>query len=608
MKRLAICLLLLAATSPLPAQAVKTDATPFAIDAQFPGGNVVVDKIDGHTVSLSPDLAGTTEPWFYWYFRVHGAGGRTLSFVFNKDYVGVRGPGVSLDAGKTWTWLGSAAVKDGIFSYTFPAGADEVRFSVGMPYVRADFERFVAKHKENPYLEVGMLTKTPKGRDVVLVRVGDKNRTVPNAIAITGRHHCCEMMASYVLEGILAGALADDEAGRWLRAHADFLFVPFMDTDGVEDGNQGKNRAPHDHNRDYAGAPLYREVAALKERLQAWAAGRPLVFLDLHNPALKTDIHETVHFLEPDDRHQAQRLDELTTLLERNQQGPIIYSRHTTMRFGTGYNRPTAGTSAGWAQSLPNTILGCTLETAYANAGGSEVNAHSARELGRDLTMALKDLLNANLGSPSGPPHVLDQSLVGLDGWENRFPPKDDKPSYAARVVPLRWNEYRPGLMLRGVELKRSSFKPPAGEKLKITFQLAVNFAEGRQGKSLRVIFYPAVFGEVFFDQGADGGWGYQGDGFGRPGQGTIVLRRSDVKINSFYRFTLLVDFKQQTYDITVEGQKQDGGPFAYRAAGVAFQPSQVRAEKFDSLLLLGTGYLGSFAVESPGPPPAILP
>ena len=379
MKRLAICLLLLAATSPLPAQAVRTDATPFAIDAQFPGGNIVVDRIDGHTVYLSPDLTGTKEPWFYWYFRVRGGGGRTLSFVFNKDYVGVRGPGVSLDAGKTWTWLGSAAVKDGIFSYTFPAGADEVRFSVGMPYVCADFDRFVAKHKENPYFQVGTLSTTPKGRDVVLVRVGDKNRTAPYAIAITGRHHCCEMMASYVLEGILEGALADDEAGRWLRPRG----LPVRAVHGYRwrRGRQpGQEPAPHDHNRDYAGTPLYREVAALKERMPAWAEGRPLVFLDLHNPALKTDIHETVHFLEPEDRHQAQRLDELTTLLERNQQGPIIYSRHTTMRFGTGYNRPTAGTSASWAQSLPNTILGCTLETAYANAGGSEVNAHSARE------------------------------------------------------------------------------------------------------------------------------------------------------------------------------------------------------------------------------------
>ena len=65
MERLAICLLLLAATSPLPAQSVRTDATPFAIDAQFPGGNIVVDRIDGYPVYLSPDLTGTKEPWFY---------------------------------------------------------------------------------------------------------------------------------------------------------------------------------------------------------------------------------------------------------------------------------------------------------------------------------------------------------------------------------------------------------------------------------------------------------------------------------------------------------------------------------------------------------------
>jgi hypothetical protein len=328
----------------------------------------------------------------------------------------------------------------------------------------------------------------------------------------------------------------------------------------------------------------------------------------LHDPALTTDIHETVHFLEPEDRRQAQRLDELTTLLERDQQGPIIYSRHTTMRFGTGYNGPTAGASARWAQSLPNTILGCTLETPYANAGGSEVNAHSAKELGRDLAVALKDLLEADLGSSRVPPQTVGPSIAGLDGWENRFPPKDDKPSYAARVVALRWNGYKPGLMLHGAQLKRSSFQPPAGDKLKITFQLAVNFAEGRQGKSLRVISSPAVFGEVFFDQGADGGLGYQGDGLGKSGQGTIVLRRSDVKINSFYTFRLLVDFGRQTYDITVEGEKKDGGPFAYKAARVAFQPTTVRAEKIDSVLLLGTGYLGAFAVESPEPPPAILP
>lgn len=199
----------------------------------------------------------------------------------------------------------------------------------------------------------------------------------------------------------------------------------------------------------------------------------------------------------------------------------------------------------------------------------------------------------------SVPPYVLDQSVIGTDGWENRFPPADDKPSYAARVVALRWNSYKPGLMLRGASLKRASFDPMSGEKQKITFQFAVNFAEGRQGKLLRVIFAPAVFGEVFFDQGPDRGLGYQGDGSGKSGQGTLVLRTADIKINSFYTFTLTPDFGRQTYDIAVEGEKKDGAPFAYKATGVAFQPSTIRASKINSLLIIGTGYLGSLAVES---------
>ena len=263
-----------------------------------------------------------------------------------------------------------------------------------MPYVRANFDQWLANYKGNPDLQVDTLATTPQGRNVVLVRVGDKSKKAPNAIAITGRHHCCEMMASHVLEGVLEGVVADDATGQWLREHADFLFVPFMDTDGVEEGNQGKNRAPHDHNRDYIETPLYREVAAFKKFLPTWAAGRPLVFLDLHDPALKTDIHEVIHFLEPAARDQAKRLAKLAGFLECNQQGSLKYYRQNTLRYGTGYNGPTQGNCSGWVRSLPNSLLGTTLEIPYANASGGEVNAHSAKGFGRDLAVALKYFLN----------------------------------------------------------------------------------------------------------------------------------------------------------------------------------------------------------------------
>ncbi len=369
----------------------------FTIDASFPGGNILVNKIEGETVTLGPDQRDSVVPWFYWYYRVTGAGGKRLTFVLGRDNLGARGPAVSLDAGRTWNWLGGQAVTDGAFTFQFPVKADDVRFSVGMPYLRANLDACLARHRDNPFLHLEVLTKTRKDRDVPVVRIADPKGMSRYAVAITGRHHCCEMMASYALEGLVEGALADDPAGRWLRANVDFLFAPFMDTDGAEDGDQGKNRAPFDHNRDYAGdPPRYPEVAALKKRLPEWSAGRPLLFLDLHDPALRTDIHETVHFLEPEERDMAARMDKLCTALEREQQGPILYRKAHNLRFGAGYNthiaRPSP-LSAGWARSLPNTLLGCTVEIAYANAAGCEVNAHSARELGRDIAVAFMHFL-----------------------------------------------------------------------------------------------------------------------------------------------------------------------------------------------------------------------
>ena len=79
--------------------------------AIFPGGNIVIDRVDGDTVYLHQDLRDTEVFWFYWCFRVRGAGQRTLTFVFTQgDVIGTRGPAVSLDAGRTWGWLGSEAV------------------------------------------------------------------------------------------------------------------------------------------------------------------------------------------------------------------------------------------------------------------------------------------------------------------------------------------------------------------------------------------------------------------------------------------------------------------------------------------------------------------
>ena len=370
------------------------DKAPLSITKDFPGGNIHLGSVQGNTVHLRPELRDTTTDWFYWYFAVRGAGSRTLTFILEPKYVGVRGPGVSTDGGGTWQWLGAESSSAGTFSYAFAEDIPEVRFSVAMPYVRSDWESFLQALPLGAESRTESLAQTARGRDVPLLLMGKQN--APLCVAITGRQHACEMMASYVIEGIVEGVFAGDAAGKWLRENVGFFIVPLVDADGVEQGDQGKNRVPHDHNRDYQGMSVYEEVRALKERLPVWSAGRPLISFDLHCPALCGPVHESVFFIEPGDRIQAGRVDRLSECLGRVEGESGIARHPNKLAFGAGFNTTPASDKrnfSSWSSALPNSFLAVSLEIAYANASGSEVNAGSARELGRHFAIALRDWL-----------------------------------------------------------------------------------------------------------------------------------------------------------------------------------------------------------------------
>ena len=63
--------------SALGAATAESPAEAPAIDGDFPGGNVVLERIEGDAVYLHQDQRDTPGFWFYWYFRVRGATGRT---------------------------------------------------------------------------------------------------------------------------------------------------------------------------------------------------------------------------------------------------------------------------------------------------------------------------------------------------------------------------------------------------------------------------------------------------------------------------------------------------------------------------------------------------
>ncbi len=370
------------------------------VDAAFPGGNIVIDSIDGDTVHLHQDLRDTEGDWFYWYFRVRGAGGRRLSFRFTRSAaIGARGPAVSVDKGRTWTWLGLSRGNSQAFTYDFPATLEEARFCVTIPYLDADLKTFLEQHRGNRSLRRAVLCRTAKGRQVELLEVSAPGGERRPKILLTARHHSCESIASFALEGLLDAALRTGDPGDWLRQNAHLVIVPFVDKDGVEDGDQGKNRRPRDHNRDYDGESIYPSVAAIRKLGESWAPGKIALALDLHCPWLRGGEHEEIHFVGGPEKGPWAGIERFGAILESVQKGPLPFRAIHNLPFGKNWNTAknmTTGKSFGrWAAELPRIRAAGTLEIPYASAGGAEVTADSARALGHDLARSLKEFIQS---------------------------------------------------------------------------------------------------------------------------------------------------------------------------------------------------------------------
>jgi hypothetical protein len=365
------------------------------VDADYPGGNIVVDRIEGAEVHLHQDLRDTNGWWFYWNFRVRGAAGRTLTFRFtNRNVIGTRGPAVSLDEGRTWSWLGTKTVKGASFSYVFGPAAKSVRFAFALPYQETDLNRFLAQYKGSKHLAVHELCKTPKGRSVERIHIGKLHGQPAHRMLITCRHHACESTASYVVEGMLAALLAETDDGKWLRENVEVLVVPFMDKDGVEDGDQGKNRKPRDHCRDYAGESLYPSVGTLRTLIPEWSAGRLHIALDLHCPGSRG---QTIYLVGSPDKTIWQAQTTFSKTLESVGDRALPYNASANLPWGKGWNKASSYKAGKpcflWADELENIKLSTAIEIPYANAGQATITPDAARAFGVDLVEAMRQYL-----------------------------------------------------------------------------------------------------------------------------------------------------------------------------------------------------------------------
>ena len=340
------------------------------IHDRFPGGNITVEEIRGDTVTLKNQLRDTTEDWFYWAFCVEGAEGKTLTFRFERFRLGYFGPAVSHDLVR-WEWLNE--VDGDSFTYRFGEDEHRVWFAHDMLYHPDRFLRFADRHG----LNVKELCRGYRGSGVPCVTIGEGS--VP--IILTARHHACEATGSYVLEGVL-----DELIARPIPDTRIFC-VPFVDYEGVIRGDQGKRRAPHDHNGDYdrENGSIYPECVAIRR------------FADENGCRYGFDFHSPWHlggqndhaFLVQKSLSKLPRLNRFGELFEGSiTDGAFRYEHKNDYPPYTGWNQ-RGHTFARYMMDLPGNEIACTLETPYFGTPGNRASEASLLELGHCFARAL---------------------------------------------------------------------------------------------------------------------------------------------------------------------------------------------------------------------------
>lgn len=342
------------------------------ITDKFTGGNVKVIKREGDTFFIEPDLRDS-DTWFYWAFCVKGANGKTLTFDFGtQNWIGHFGPAISHNL-KEWNWLND---KNGYnsFTYTFKDDEDCVYFAHHQLYHP---DRFYELGK-NKGIDIKTLCTSEKGNDVPYFEYGNGDKI----IFLTARHHACESTGNYVMEGIIDSFVDDMIDGYKI------VGVPFVDFDGVIYGDQGKARAPHDHNRDYSeDAPIYSSVARIKEYL---SANNILFAFDLHSPWHISGLNDLI-FVVQKKENLVEKYNKFAEYLEESMtEEAYRFKKENYIAPNTEWNTMGGPCFCNFSTSLPTVDLSFTLETAYFGTEDNVFSQEGAVELGRCFAKAIR--------------------------------------------------------------------------------------------------------------------------------------------------------------------------------------------------------------------------
>jgi hypothetical protein len=307
--------------------ATTVPAAGISISGDFDSGSMASASVSGDVVTLRPrtyPFNGATTSWWN-SFRIDGAAGRTLTFVYDTTGLNLHGHEsatryvISYDQ-QTWAFPDSTSGSGSGYTFTHTFTQDTAWVAYGIPYPVSRVDATVAGWASSPWVSPtpssnadlkildtgsGSPWLTPGGMNELGFPIpphplyafcitDDRAAGAKANVVLMAGNHAGEPTGNHTLEGLVDWLLGDAPRAVALRRAARIFVYPMSDPDGRYGGYSRSNQLlPNgDHNREWdtASNGTLPEIDRLQEAMRLDCHANATFFLDIHNQE-KPDQH-----------------------------------------------------------------------------------------------------------------------------------------------------------------------------------------------------------------------------------------------------------------------------------------------------------------------------
>jgi hypothetical protein len=381
-------------------------ATKFTVGPAAHCGNGLVTSVENGPQPVIHFLSECREctEFLWFHLSAKGVKSRPLRFIWENAYyclgnssklANVR-PVYNIGGG--WRRVDTVEIIETLegphVSFVIPPAKNTAAVAFCYPYGLAELESMIGDLPAKP--EETIVAVSSRSRPIKRFRFPAStpalrgSTTKPPGVYIIARQHSGETPGTWAMDGIFRFLAAGGAPG------IEWWLVPFVDLDGVEDGNYGKDALPFDFNRAWGKLPMRPELKGLQRDIATFSTvTSPSILLDLHAPGHNEDGVYThlPHDGRPDEqRSHVQQWAEclhkqLVEVMGRDEE-----AYWHDMNYISRWDKNNTVCSWAWDEmKLP--AFGT--EVSYQSYGGEILDPDGYRKVGRSLALSAMDYLTA---------------------------------------------------------------------------------------------------------------------------------------------------------------------------------------------------------------------